>query len=108
MSTSLDTLYTETSTQSNQYSTNFYMIKNFADNNKKRSLFLFIDDYMKVRAKAKIAEDTSDLNTEVDENLMESKKRKRIQKVLSSSEDSINESLLSPPPKIQRFKKKSK
>ncbi|KAF5300816.1 hypothetical protein FQR65_LT19309 [Abscondita terminalis] len=64
------------------------------------------DDYMKARSKAKLAEETSDLNTG-DETETHSSKRRRIQKVLSSSEDSLNESLLSPPPNIKIYSKRS-
>ncbi|XP_050517960.1 uncharacterized protein LOC126892471 [Diabrotica virgifera virgifera] len=58
------------------------------------------DDYIKARSKARIAEDTSDLNTE-DEH---QKKRKKVQKIFSSSEDeSSNENLIGAPPKIKKY-----
>ncbi|CAH0562793.1 unnamed protein product [Brassicogethes aeneus] len=60
------------------------------------------DDYIKARAKAKVAEETSDLNT--DENC-DPQKRKRVQKIVSSSEESINGSVLEQPPKIKLFRK---
>lgn len=71
----------------------------------------FSDDYIKARNKTKVAEDTSDINTTTDdqENERHEKfnKRKRIKKVLSSSdEESGNETLLSTPPAIARFKSK--
>lgn len=67
-------------------------------------MFLFSDDYLKARMKAKMAEDTSELNTDDDNS--NNQKRKRIQKVLSSSDDSMDESLLEPPPKIKIYKQK--
>lgn len=54
------------------------------------------DDYMKARQKARTAEETSDLASEFETDAI---KRKRIQKVLSSSEESIVESILPSPPK---------
>ncbi|XP_076686590.1 uncharacterized protein LOC143378624 [Andrena cerasifolii] len=55
------------------------------------------DNYLKARKKAKVAKETSDLQSEA-----ESGKRKRISKEFSSSEESLHESLLSPPPKLGR------
>ncbi|KAF5276022.1 hypothetical protein FQA39_LY00818 [Lamprigera yunnana] len=51
-------------------------------------------DYLKARNKARIAESTSDINTEPDD--VETK-RKRIQKILSSSDDSIEDDGSLPP-----------
>ncbi|KAK5640180.1 hypothetical protein RI129_010991 [Pyrocoelia pectoralis] len=62
------------------------------------------DDYMKARNKAKLAEETSDLDTG-DENEPNFSKRKRVQRVLSSSEHSSNESQLPLPPNIKKFSK---
>lgn len=57
-------------------------------------MYFFSDTYMRARNKAKDAEQTSDLASEMEtEN-----KRKRIQKVLSSS-GSSDESILPSPPK---------
>lgn len=64
----------------------------------------FLDDYMIARNKAKVAEETSDLNT-ADEN--ETPRRKRVQKILSSSDSSSeNDCLLSRPPKLSNTRKK--
>lgn len=58
--------------------------------------FFITDDYGRARNKARLAEDFSDLNSGNESN----SKRKRIQKVLSSSsEDESNPSLLPPLPK---------
>lgn len=46
-----------------------------------------------------MAEETSDLVSEVEQ---ENRKRKRIQKMLSSSEESIDDSLLPTPPQIKK------
>ncbi|CAH0552793.1 unnamed protein product [Brassicogethes aeneus] len=64
------------------------------------------DDYMIARNKAKVAEDTSDLNT-ADEN--ENPKRKRVQKILSSSDSdqsSENDCVLPLPPKLSKTRNK--
>ncbi|XP_019884176.2 uncharacterized protein LOC105254819 isoform X2 [Camponotus floridanus] len=70
-----------------------YKIRNF-----RNSTF---EDYSKARSKARTAEVTSDLNSEIEEN----PKRKRIQKMFTSSEEDNNEdletSLLSQPPILQ-------
>ncbi|KAM0736946.1 hypothetical protein ACS0PU_000039 [Formica fusca] len=52
------------------------------------------------RSKARTAEFTSDLNSEIEDNA----KRKRIQKILSSSssEESLETSLLSQPPRLKQ------
>uniref|UniRef100_A0A6P7GYH2 Uncharacterized protein LOC114343840 n=1 Tax=Diabrotica virgifera virgifera TaxID=50390 RepID=A0A6P7GYH2_DIAVI len=64
------------------------------------------DDYWIARNKAKIAENTSELETESDTG--NNKKRKVIQKILSSSdEESIEESILPSPPKIKRPSKRN-
>ncbi|CAH1153262.1 unnamed protein product [Phaedon cochleariae] len=55
------------------------------------------DDYARARAKAKIAEETSDLNSD-----SEQVKRKRVQKILSSSESDSSYSILPSPPKIKK------
>ncbi|KAF5279013.1 hypothetical protein FQA39_LY05691 [Lamprigera yunnana] len=57
-------------------------------------------DYLKARNKARVAESTSDINSEPD---IESK-RKRTPKILSSSDDSEDDSSLPPPPQISKFK----
>lgn len=44
-------------------------------------MYLHLDDYGRARVKANITEETSDLNTDSEE-----VKRKRVQKILSSSE----------------------
>lgn len=61
---------------------------------------------MKARNKAKLAEETSDLNTADEGN--KGLKRKRIQKMLSSSDDSAIESQLLPsPPRIKKNRTKA-
>lgn len=62
-------------------------------------------DYLKARNKAKIAENTSDINTEPEDVEV---KRKRIQKILSSSDESIDDSNLPAPPSISKYKPKKK
>uniref|UniRef100_A0A1Y1LZX5 DUF4806 domain-containing protein n=2 Tax=Photinus pyralis TaxID=7054 RepID=A0A1Y1LZX5_PHOPY len=62
-------------------------------------------DYLKARNKARIAENTSDINTEPEDVEV---KRKRIQKILSSSEESIDDTILPPPPSISKYKAKKK
>ncbi|KAK4886188.1 hypothetical protein RN001_002459 [Aquatica leii] len=55
------------------------------------------DDYGKARLKTITAEETSDLNTDREET-----KRKRIQKVLSSSESDLSDTILPSPPKQKK------
>ncbi|CAH1154501.1 unnamed protein product [Phaedon cochleariae] len=55
------------------------------------------DDYMTARNKSKVAEETSDLASDY-ENIS---KRRRVQKVLSSSDDSLTESILPVAPKLR-------
>lgn len=62
---------------------------------------------MRARNKARIAEDTSDLNTGEENNMGNpEKKRKRVKKVLStsSSDSEFEDSILPLPPKIKRIK----
>ncbi|KAF5283338.1 hypothetical protein FQR65_LT13903 [Abscondita terminalis] len=56
-------------------------------------------DYLTARKKAKLAEDTSDLNTDECETGTSSGKRKRMQKILSSSSSESDE-LITPPKRI--------
>ncbi|XP_023311148.1 uncharacterized protein LOC108917953 [Anoplophora glabripennis] len=61
------------------------------------------DDYGKARIKAKVAEDTSDLNSDDTEEI----KRKRVQKILSSSESDVGDvSFLPSPPKLKKIRRK--
>ncbi|KAF5272887.1 hypothetical protein FQR65_LT17296 [Abscondita terminalis] len=61
---------------------------------------LLIHDYVKAREKAKIAEETSGLCSDVGNH--ETKKRKRVPKTLSSGEASFEESELPEPPSLKR------
>ncbi|KAJ8942087.1 hypothetical protein NQ314_010160, partial [Rhamnusium bicolor] len=67
--------------------------------------FYKTDDLEKAKRKLKLAEDTSDLNTETDENEFQPRKRLRKPTKISSSEDEEENSNFQRPPKLNIKKK---